>query len=117
MLREHVDTLNALITAGRTLEAMERFYADDVTMQENQESPRVGKQACLDHERRLLAQTTSFEALLHRQVVDKTSGLVFSEWTFATTDTAGQSYRLTQVSVQQWSDERIQSEKFYYSKL
>lgn len=38
--------LNELIVSGQALEAFDRFYDDDVVMQENQQEPRVGKDAC-----------------------------------------------------------------------
>lgn len=35
----------ALVEAGRFVEAIERFHADDATMQENHRPPRVGDPA------------------------------------------------------------------------
>ncbi len=96
---------------------MERFYTDGVTMQENEQPPRVGKVACLDHERRMLSETTDFKATLVRQAVNELTGVVFSEWIYAFTDLAKQRFLLTEVSVQQWDKELIQSEKFYYNKI
>ena len=42
--------LNAMIASGKAMEAFEKFYADDCTMQENLDAPRVGKGACRDYE-------------------------------------------------------------------
>lgn len=114
-LRSLVQALNTLIVSGETLEAMDRFYADDVTMRENENEPRVGKAVCIAHERQLLAGLSAYTATLYRQVVNEAEGFVFSEWTFETTNAAGQSSRFTEVSVQQWRNERIVAEKFYYN--
>ena len=40
-----VEDLNAQILAGKGMEAFEKYYADDVSMQENADAPRVGKDA------------------------------------------------------------------------
>lgn len=96
---------------------MDRFYADDVTMQENEQPPRVGKAVCLEHERRMLSGTTDFNATLVRQAINKSNSVVFSEWVYSFTDLSGQRFSLTEVSVQQWNKELIQSEKFYYHKI
>src|SRR6202161_4067053 len=41
-----VEDLIAKVVGGKALEAFDRYYADDVTMQENEQPPRVGKAAC-----------------------------------------------------------------------
>ena len=38
------------------LEAFDRYYADDVTMRENEQPPRVGKAACRTFEEDLLSK-------------------------------------------------------------
>ena len=42
-LRTTVDQLNQMILEGKTLEAFEKFYAEDVVMQDNDYPARVGK--------------------------------------------------------------------------
>ena len=37
--------LNQMILSGKALEAFEKFYADDLVMQENDQPPRIGKAA------------------------------------------------------------------------
>ena len=41
-----VEDLIAKVVGGKALDAFDRYYADDVTMQENEQPPRVGKAAC-----------------------------------------------------------------------
>jgi hypothetical protein len=110
-----VQELNKLIESGQTLDAMARFYADEVTMQENECEPRVGKVTCIAHEQQLLAGITTYKATLLRQAINEANGVVFSEWTFETTHISGRQSIFAEVSVQQWSDERIVAEKFYYN--
>jgi ketosteroid isomerase-like protein len=45
-LKPAVEDLIAKVVGGKALEAFDRYYADDVTMQENEQPPRVGKAAC-----------------------------------------------------------------------
>ena len=41
-----VEDLIAKVVGGKSLDAFDQYYADDVTMQENEQPPRVGKAAC-----------------------------------------------------------------------
>ena len=120
-LSDCVAELTELIQQNRTIEAMERFYADDVTMpnaarQENETPPRTGKVACLEHERRMLSGVTTVQGRRTGQAINKPTGVVFSEWEYTFTDLSGQRFLLTEVSVQQWRNELISTEKFYYNK-
>jgi hypothetical protein len=53
--RERVEMLIAMAEQGNFLEAIQEFYAEDATMQENNQPPRVGLAALLENERRVLA--------------------------------------------------------------
>lgn len=116
-LSDCVAALTALIQRGQTIEAMDRFYADDVTMQENEQPLRIGKAVCLEHERRMLAGVMSMQAKLINQVINEQTGIVFSEWQYTFTDLSGQQFSLLEVSVQHWRNELIYKEKFYYNKI
>ena len=70
MLADLVLQLNQLIISGKTIEAMERFYAENVTMQENDDSPRVGKLVCLEHEKSMLFSVKSLKSTLLNQAID-----------------------------------------------
>ena len=53
-----LDTLErfiALVEAGAGLAPIEQFYTDDAVMQQNEQPPRVGKTALLEHEARAAA--------------------------------------------------------------
>ena len=53
-IKENVQTLIALAEEGKFMEAIQQFYAEDATMQENNAPPRVGLAALLENERSLL---------------------------------------------------------------
>jgi hypothetical protein len=116
-LETSVEQLTQLILAGKTLQAMETFYADDVIMQENEDQPRKGKVTCLRHEQENLKKVTSLECKLLGQAIDLKKSKVFSEWEITFTTLTGKRMRLREVSVQQWSLRNVISEKFYYTNV
>jgi hypothetical protein len=116
-LSDDVHEMNQYIQEGRTLEAMEIYYADEVTMQENEDPPRSGKQVCLNHEKFNLSKVQELKASLLRQAIDHDHGIVFSEWEMKFITTSGICYLLTEVSVQQWQNKKIIKEKFYYKDI
>ena len=63
-LEVKVGELNRLILDGKTLKAMDLFYAENVTMQENEEAPKVGKQNCLNNEFQNLNNTKEVKCKL-----------------------------------------------------
>jgi len=116
-LKDRIKTLNDLIAKGNTVEAMEIFYSDGVTMQENEDEPRVGKAHCIAHEKKILIGMKSNSSKLLRQAMDAEKGIVFGEWQhfFRTKD--DKELLLTEISVQHWKDGLITEEKFYYKEM
>jgi hypothetical protein len=109
------DQLNQQIQSGAILEALERFYADDVVMQENTDEPKVGMEACRRAERAFLDAIEEFHAarLLGSAVNGDTS---YSEWEFDATYKGAGRIKLTQVAARRWKDGRVAHERFYYKK-
>lgn len=116
-LKEKVNALNQLIISGDTIKAMERFYADDIEMQENEDILRKGKSVCINTEKDNLQKVKSLESNLLNQAIDEEKNIVFSEWNFLITYKDNSKFMLTQVSVQHWLDGQITKEKFYYKSL
>jgi ketosteroid isomerase-like protein len=109
------DQLNQQIQAGAILEALEKFYADDVVMQENTDAPKVGKGVCRQAERAFLDAVETFHGakLLGSAVNGDTS---YSEWEFDATYKGAGRVKLTQVAARRWKDGQIVHERFYYQK-
>ncbi len=116
-LSNFVLQLNQLIISGETIEAMERFYAENVTMQENDELPRVGKPICIEHEKAMLSSVKSLKSTLLNQAIDHQNQVVFSEWIFEFTNHKDKTSILQEISVQQWQNGQVAYEKFYYNKM
>jgi hypothetical protein len=59
-LRTNADQLNQMILEGKILDAFEKFYADDVVMQDNDYPVRVGKDVCRQYEEAFVGGLTEF---------------------------------------------------------
>jgi hypothetical protein len=107
--------LNTMILSGQILEGFEKFYAEDCTMQENAETPRVGKDTNREFEKAFVASVEEFHGmeLLASAVHGDVS---FSEWTMDVTFTGMGRVQMAQVTVRRWRDGQVASERFYYNK-
>jgi ketosteroid isomerase-like protein len=111
-LRDDVKELIALAQQGRFLEAIERFHAEDATMQENLNPPRVGLAALLENERTVLARVPDIHVEQAEFVVDGDRAAI--HWIFAYTDPQDRKTRLDEVAYQDWRNGKIIRERFYY---
>jgi hypothetical protein len=107
--------LNQLILSGKAMEGFERFYHDNVRMQENTDPPTVGKDANRKREEEFFSSVEEFhEAELRSTAVDGQTSL--SEWLLDVTLKDAGRVRLEQVAVRQWQDGKVVDERFYYNK-
>jgi len=113
-LKANVEELNGMILNGQILEAFEKFYADDVVMQDNDYPARIGKTENREFEKAFVNGLQEFRGakVLNTVVSD---GVAAIEWWFDYThkDFGERNYR--QLSVQRWKDDKIVEEKFYYN--
>lgn len=54
-IRERVVALIAMVEQGKFVEAIQEFYTEDATMQENGKPPRGGRDRLVEGERKVLA--------------------------------------------------------------
>lgn len=114
-LKERVEQLNTMILQGQILDAFEKFYAENVTMQENEDAPTVGKEACRIHEEGFVNNITEFRNAAVKNVI-VSDNITAVEWDFDFTHAEWGVRNYTQVAVQRWNDEgQIINEKFYYN--
>lgn len=106
--------LNATVLEGRILDAFERFYADDVVMQENAATPVAGKAANRERERQFVESIEQFHqaALLGAAAEGDRS---YSEWILDVALKGGLRVKLEQVAVRQWRNGQVTHERFYYN--
>lgn len=112
-LTQRASELQSWINQGRIIEAMNEFYAPDVSMQENANPPTVGREANIERERQFLAQVGQWKGSTVK-ALGVGDGVTFAEVILEFVSTQGQDVRLEQVSVQRWRDGRIVHERFYY---
>ena len=114
-LEDRVKELNQMILQGQILEAFDRFYADDVTMQENEQTPTVGKAANRVNEEAFVGNISEFRNAAVRNVI-VSDDLSVVEWDFDFTHTEWGTRNYRQLAVQRWNDKgQIVHEKFYYN--
>jgi ketosteroid isomerase-like protein len=114
--RALVQAFIALVERGAYVEAMERFYAEDATMRENQQPPRTGLATLIEGERAFLARIASIRALpVERWLVD--GDQVVINWVFEITAKDGGVKRMDELAIQTWRDGKIVREQFYYDPV
>ena len=106
--------LNAAVLAGQILEAFDRYYADDVVMQENAATPTAGKAANREREIKFLESIEQFHGAqcLGSATAGDTS---YSEWVLDVTFKGGVRVKLEQVAVRRWRHGQVVHERFYYN--
>lgn len=112
-LQASVDAFIRLVEAGQTVEAMERFYAEHASMQENAEAPRTGKPALIAHERAALASIARLQARCVRPVFTAGDRVVL-RWVFEIEDRKGRCVRFEELAYQRWEAGLIAEEQFFY---
>jgi ketosteroid isomerase-like protein len=107
--------LNEMILTGKAMDGFEKFYADDVVMQENSEDPRPGKDLNRKFEQEFFAQVAEWHdgKLLASAVNGDTT---FSEWYMDISLKNGYRMKSSQVAVRKWKDGKIVHERFFYNK-
>lgn len=113
-LRTLVDELNQMILEGKIIDAFEKFYADDVVMQDNDYPVRVGKEVNRQYEEAFVNGLKEFRGA---KVVNTiiSDGIAVVEWWMDFTHKDYGTRNYTQVSVQRWKNGQIVEEKFYYN--
>ena len=110
------DTLErfiARVESNAHVEAIQEFYADDASMQENNAPPRVGRDTLVKHEAAALARAASVKSTCVRPVFVNGDHVVI-RWIFAFTFKDGRAMRLEELAWQRWEGERIAEEQFFY---
>ena len=114
-LSARVNDLVSYIQQGRIIDAMHEFYADNVTMQENNKPATTGLAANVEREKQFVNYVKQWKSFnIEAVAIDAAKGkaLVQSNFEFEATD--GKTLKYDQVSVQTWKDGKIVAEKFYY---
>lgn len=110
--RTVVEDFIATIERGQFLEALPRFYAEDMIAQENNSPPRVGR----------AVQTANEEAVLKRMRFDSIRAVSFLvdgdrvaiNYVFEMTTADGDHLRMDEVAYQLWRGNQIVNERYFF---
>lgn len=113
VLLAKIDDLNDLVLQGKALEAFEKYYHDEVIMQENENTPTVGKEANRQREIEFFSSITEFRSAKPLKItVGEDVSMVQWHYDYTHKDWGVRNY--SQVSVQEWKDGKIIKEQFFY---
>ena len=111
--RETVEAFVAQVLAGEHVEAIRDWYAEDASMQENQDAPRVGREALMEGERQMLARVAKVETQLLSPVIVE-GDRVAIHWRFTFTSPKGSVRSFEEIAWQEWRGEKVWREVFFY---
>lgn len=109
--RQVVEAFIELVERGKYIEALQRYYHADAVVWENQQAPRIGLDALIENERRVLGTFSSITGRALAVLVD--GDQVAINWHFEFAGGPGRM-SLIEIAAQQWADGRIAWERFYY---
>jgi hypothetical protein len=110
--RARVNEFIAVVESGDHAGAIERYYTEDASMQENAAAPRVGRDLLVAHERGVLARMKLVDSKALSSVVE--GDRVAIHWIFELTDHSGKMLRVDEIAMQEWRGDRIFRERFFY---
>ena len=114
LIEEALTDLNNLVKSGKAMEAFEKYYHDDVSMQENDLPPTISKAANRDREEEFFRKVTEFRSAEVKGLAVG-DGISYVTWQYDYTHKDWGVRNYTQVSIQRWKDGKIINEKFVYS--
>ncbi len=110
--RARVEAFVATITRGAFLESIPEFYCEDMTARENNDPPRVGREAQVANEKAALSHMDFTHIEAESVIVE--GDRVAIHWIFEMTTKGGERIRMDEIAHQVWSGDRIKSERYFY---
>ena len=116
-LKENVNDLLAMIGQGQMLDAFEKYYAEDVVMQENNEKPRKGKDANRKFEQEFLAGIEEvYGGEIKNIAFNEETGVAMIQSSMDVKFKGMDRILMEEVSVQQWENGKVVNERFFYNQ-
>ena len=110
---ETLERFIARVEQNAHAEAIEEFYTENASMQENMGAPRVGREVLVARERKTLARARSVKSECVRPVFVSGDRVVI-RWIFRFEWLDGSATRMEELACQRWEGERIVEEIFFY---
>jgi len=108
-----LDSFVARVVENAHAEAIEEYYTENASMQENNAQPRIGRETLVQHERRVLARAKSVTSTCVRPVFVDGDNVVV-RWIFEFEWLDGTRTRMEELAYQRWEGERVAEERFFY---
>lgn len=103
----------ARVESNAHAEAIAEFYTENASMQENRSPPRVGRDALIANERKVLSRAKSLTSKCVRPVFSNGNRVVI-RWVFTFEWLDGSRSEVEELAYQRWEGERIAEETFFY---
>jgi hypothetical protein len=116
-LSELIKQYKILIEKGESLEAIEKFYDEDIVQIENNSDPVSGKQRLLELEKKNIAGVYSFELRISSMIVDEDLQKVMGEMIVQFDSKKNGKKIIHEAFVQQWRNNKIIQQRFYYGSI
>ena len=101
---------------GDFMKAFERYYSDNVIMQQNDDSPVAGKDVNRKREEEFMKMVEQFHgAKLLSEALN--GDLTFSEWEYDMTVKGRGRGKMYEVAVRHWKNGQVARERFYYKGM
>jgi hypothetical protein len=103
----------ACVESNAHAKAIEDFYTENSSMQENQSAPRVGRLANVAREQGVLDRMRSVASRCVRPAFVHGDHVAI-RWVFDFVTLQGQTMRIEEMAWQRWEGEKIAEETFFY---
>jgi hypothetical protein len=110
---ETLERFIARVESNAHVEAIQEFYTEGASMQENMAPPRVGRDTLVAHEAAALARAKSVRSTCVRPVFTNGDHVVI-RWIFEFTWKDDSVGRIEELAYQRWEGEKIAQEQFFY---
>jgi hypothetical protein len=110
---ETLDRFIRRVEENAHAEALEEFYTEDASMQENQAPPRIGRDAHIANERNVFSRLQSVTSKCVRPAFLNGDRVVI-RWIFHFEWLDGTVTDMDEIAYQRWEGDRIAEEKFFY---
>ena len=111
--QETLERFIARVEQNAHVEACEEFYTENSSMQENRDTPRVGRDAHVANERRVLGRARTVWSKCVRPAFVNGDHVVI-RWIFRFEWFDGSVTQMEELAYQRWEGERIAEETFFY---
>ncbi|WP_298895880.1 nuclear transport factor 2 family protein [uncultured Psychroserpens sp.] len=113
---ERIEEFIARVETNEHDKAIEEFYTENASIQENESTPRVGRTNLIENERKVLSRAKSVSSKCIRPFFISKNEVVI-KWNFRFVWKDNSITEIEEIAVQQWEGNRISKEKFYYDPI